>query len=330
MRRSIVERSGVRSGWVLWLSSLASLVSWPLAAEAVILLPNATFQLQCAGQFSSPTVPGELDCDEPYYYEGPTYSYGGERVGIAEMYVGVPEFDPKLPADLIQSLETDLGDERFIIFESVQIEVSVEIAEADPESDHLVDATASGGVYIYFSAGVNELAPPPFPLDELPVKFRVVGEMRVDGDTGYAQLTVSQSEGGLDWEVVGPGEQAVDVTLDQEFFWVDEVLIFEKSAYCSVWTAEIPVTQTGLSASASCVAVLDPVFEFDQARFDAMYGAFSFPLDQYFEIVYSPNLPIPPATPAVPLLPGPIGVGLLGGALAMTGWWRGRRPRRAS
>lgn len=207
--------------------------------------------------------------------------------------------------------------------------MNIEIGEADPDSDHLVDAQTSGRAVIYFAAGVDELAPPPFPIDELPVKFRVVGEMRVDGADGYAQLVVSGAEGGFDWEVIGPGEQSVDITLDQEFFWVDEVLIFEKSVYCSVWTAEVPVTQTGLSASATCVAVLDPVFELDQDRFDAMYGASSFPLDQYFEIIYSSNLPIPPATPAVPMLPGAIGIGLLGGALAFTGWRQATRSGHA-
>jgi hypothetical protein len=45
--------------------------------------------------------------------------------------------------------------------------------------------------------------------------------------------------------------------------------------------------------SASCSAAVDPSVSFDQATFDAQMGTNTFALDQYYQFVFSPNLPVP-------------------------------------
>jgi hypothetical protein len=65
------------------------------------------------------------------------------------------------------------------------------------------------------------------------------------------------------------------------------------SAACSMWAGP-----TGQNAAASnrCAAQVSSSLGFDQAAFDAIMGADTFPLNQYYQFVISPNaVPIPPA-----------------------------------
>lgn len=47
--------------------------------------------------------------------------------------------------------------------------------------------------------------------------------------------------------------------------------------------------------SASCSAWVDPLFAFDQAAFDQQMGNDTFALNEYYQFVYSPNVPVPAA-----------------------------------
>jgi hypothetical protein len=69
---------------------------------------------------------------------------------------------------------------------------------------------------------------------------------------------------------------------------------------------EATVIGTGTSV---CSAMVDPFIGFDQATFDAQMGPNTFALDQYYQFVFSPNLPVPePETYALMLA----GLGLVG------------------
>lgn len=80
------------------------------------------------------------------------------------------------------------------------------------------------------------------------------------------------------------------------------------SAGCETWVG--PVGQDA-AASADCRARVDPFLGFDQAAFDALMGANTFRLDDYYGFVYSANLTTAtpePATCALTL----VGLGLMG------------------
>jgi hypothetical protein len=62
-------------------------------------------------------------------------------------------------------------------------------------------------------------------------------------------------------------------------------------------------------SSASCSAWVDPFFAFDQAAFDQQMGNDTFALNEYYQFVFSPNVPVPePETYALMLA----GLGLVG------------------
>ena len=75
------------------------------------------------------------------------------------------------------------------------------------------------------------------------------------------------------------------------------------SAGCSLWAG--PVGQNA-HASIRCSAQVDPFIAFDQSAFNAMMGDQTFALNEYYRIVFSENLPLPPspssALPWIPLL----------------------------
>jgi hypothetical protein len=56
------------------------------------------------------------------------------------------------------------------------------------------------------------------------------------------------------------------------------------------------LAQCDVSGPGECQAVTDPVFEFDQATFDAQMGASTFSLADYYGLEYSPNLAPEPSS----------------------------------
>ena len=61
-------------------------------------------------------------------------------------------------------------------------------------------------------------------------------------------------------------------------------------------------------------AAVNPIISFDQAAFDALYGSNSFPLEEYYQIDFSPNVTATPLPPTLLLLAS--------GLLVMAGWRR--------
>lgn len=98
--------------------------------------------------------------------------------------------------------------------------------------------------------------------------------------------------------VVSEGSQVVPIgtTLFEDFLIDDDVkgeysvLRFSKLAGASVGTAILSPCDQSDSANSSAKALIDPIFELDQERFDQTHGANSFPLAEFYEVVYSPNL----------------------------------------
>lgn len=302
--------------------ALACLISFASAAQAQLFVPDASFHLNCNGAVQDSPLPAELTCNTPFARVGPP-TWEGTEIGFAEAYAGVPEFDPHIPLEVRQKLETELGLERLILLSAVQVETTVTNTNPDPESVLTHSTSVGASASLDFAVGVEELFEPPFPLDEVPVKIRIVGEARVEGGiNGLATLLAQGGLGVLRWEQIGPGSISVNEEINTEFFRVgDEIHLFSKVAQCQATTAEVPGWIGGATASGSCTAVVDPIFELDQARFDVLAGANTFPLDEYFALRYSPNLPIPPPI-AVPLFSHVLGPVLLCTSLLGISWKR--------
>lgn len=84
---------------------------------------------------------------------------------------------------------------------------------------------------------------------------------------------------------------------------------------CESWVA--PIGGQSAGASAGCTGWVDPSFTFDQAAFDQQMGANTYRLDDYYQIVFSPNVPVPEADTYALMLAG----------LALVGWAARRRDQ---
>ena len=303
---------------LVWIVA-SSLPILPSAAAAVLSLPDASYNLICDGQVEQTPVPGELSCSSTEAIIGPP-SWERVTTGIAEAYAGLPEFPSFLPPDVLQSLQGLLGQEDFILLSAVQVETTVTTTEHDSETD-LKDSHSVGGIAsLSFAVGVEQIATPPIALDEVPVTIHIVGEARINGNANSFALLLAQGTlGVLRWDLEGPGSISVDEVIDTEFFQIGEGYLFSKDVQCQAVTNEVRGWVIGDTDTADCVAVLDPIFELDQARFDALAGSSTFPLDEYFVLRYSPNLPISQPILVPTLSPG-AAVIFLCGALLVTGW----------
>lgn len=96
---------------------------------------------------------------------------------------------------------------------------------------------------------------------------------------------------------------------------VGDVYTVQISSSCESWVA--PIGGQSAGASGGCTAWVDPSFAFDQAAFDQQMGANTYRLDDYYEIVFSPNVPVPEANAYALMLAG----------LSLVGWIARRRNR---
>ena len=82
--------------------------------------------------------------------------------------------------------------------------------------------------------------------------------------------------------------------------------------YKGILSASCEVSESGSTpaAAADCSVFIDPEIGFDQAAFDLQMGANTFDLNEYYQIVFSPN--IPSSVVPVPSANFLFGSGLLG------------------
>jgi hypothetical protein len=164
--------------------------------------------------------------------------------------------------------------------------------------------TAAGSV-IELSIAIKTRQPPPITLDTIPgiaiVKGAVSAEVKPPGETPVGENNralaaigfldgVGQALGA--WQVEtsdGKESRNIDHEISLDMITTGEDMRFSKG---SVVEAELYALEPceGGESSSNAFAFMDPVFDFDQERFDAEQGANSFLLDEYFEILVSPNL----------------------------------------
>ena len=182
-------------------------------------------------------------------------------------------------------------------------------------------ATYNGIAEAHFSASVQysfEIQPigtvPGTAPSLLPVIFSAHGEgfsyregYGLSRSVGMAHLygdPVNYSDGYVEFRTEVVDETAYD-PVDQEYqgggfdftrslnLFPDYTYGVVLSAGCSMWVG--PVGQDA-AASARCAAQVDPFLGFDQAAFDAVMGADTFVLNDYYRFVVSENVvPVPPA-----------------------------------
>ena len=82
----------------------------------------------------------------------------------------------------------------------------------------------------------------------------------------------------------------IDKVISLDMITSGEDMVFKKAAYTEVELSSVEPCDRAATSRASAQAIVDPIFRFDQERFDREQGARSFPLEDYFTILVSPNL----------------------------------------
>lgn len=189
-------------------------------------------------------------------------------------------------------------------------------ANSEPAPGEYAQATTAGEARFGAAARVRATRTPPFSLFPpiVPVTLMKSGSVEVSGHPDVVVIV-----DGISYQSRGVATIQLDIRGE------DTSVLFSGGA--SVNTADTPdLTNTfgperielnlrvgviySIGLAASCTAVspadglyveskaeIDPVFEFDQERFDAMArdrGLEPFKLADYYAIAYSPNLPGPP------------------------------------
>ena len=123
------------------------------------------------------------------------------------------------------------------------------------------------------SVGVVHLYGDPLDYDDGRFEF----EAYVVDETAYDPVDEEYQEGGFD------ETRSLDLYPNYTYGVV-------MTAACELWAG--PAGQDA-DASGQCSADVDPFIGFDQARFDEIMGANTFPLNEYYAFVFSENLPVP-------------------------------------
>jgi hypothetical protein len=153
---------------------------------------------------------------------------------------------------------------------------------------------ASATAEISYSVRINATAPAPVAVFQVPVLVTIEGEGTADpGSIATAEVVVAffrQQFSTPRNAIPSPGgtfDVDIQTTLN---FGVGNDFRVRKQASCTARTDTFPQTGAAAGVTSACHAVIDPMFDFDQAAFDAMLGARSFLLDDFFEFEFSPNL----------------------------------------
>lgn len=169
---------------------------------------------------------------------------------------------------------------------------------------------------------INQVATPPAAAAAIPILVRSAGSTSLTstfgGSLAFVRSTLSSPDGSvlIDASAAnGNGFQiARSITME-----VGALHRFEIAATCASSAGSNPFSGQVVLVN-DCQAIVDPSFALDQAAFDAMMGAASFPLADFFAVDLSANI--------LAAVPEPSALALVGlGALALAA--RGRRTRRS-
>ncbi len=254
-------------------------------------LPPAIFDLTCNQYISTTADPHAFGCRD----QGPLSSGHGtfERRSISHDHVGAPLAPNYLSQEIRDLLVGQLGGQPYVFLATVATSATINLVSNPAGVERAVGSGAIAAMD--FHARVDQIATPPIPTPNVPVAVRMYGEARLQG---RSSVTMKLIAGGEVFEFTrsngdepGTVGDAVTHTIqsEQKFFvlWSIDIAI-DKSTQCSVHAVRI----TPGSTTASCEAAWDPLLTLDQEAFDLLMGANSYPLDQYFRIAYSPNMPL--------------------------------------
>jgi hypothetical protein len=187
-------------------------------------------------------------------------------------------------------------------------------AHVDVSNTAQACATASGA--IHYTVALGQMAAVPFTPSTIPVTFSAQGMGSV---VGYGRLGISASldnmtgfpsglfsinyEGGAHQAQF---QQTVTVNLQSNTEYRVSLTANALAANFAYPIGSPPGAPD--AAYSDAYAWVDPVFGFDQAAFNALYGINSFVLSDYYQFNYSPNMSTVPIPGAVWLL----GTGLIG------------------
>lgn len=161
-------------------------------------------------------------------------------------------------------------------------------------------ASAGGNVTFYFAS--ESYRPGPLNPPNLPIYFEAHGQNTQN--YGSSSVSVSLAYSGLGvvgWNSASPSSDHFDHSTT---IWLTpgNVATVHLDANCYTyaigsWDYSDPSgIPTPVAADGNCKAHVDPTIRFDQAAFDALYGANSFTLTDYYRLQFSENVvPIPPA-----------------------------------
>lgn len=177
---------------------------------------------------------------------------------------------------------------------NVDATASVSLSQPDPNHPgtgyDFGYASAGGDVTFYFES--ERFTPGQFNPATLPIYFGAHGDTSttnpvvLNAASAQLQMTGSYGSAGAFWEAYANTNLYPSSFDEGRVFWFapGELVTVELDAACLV------------KIEGSCSAFIDPVIRFDQAAFDAKYGANSFNLTDYYRLHFSDNIvPVPAA-----------------------------------
>jgi hypothetical protein len=166
---------------------------------------------------------------------------------------------------------------------------------ADASASVLVEGTlrdsaeAGASASIHYQVAFEALAAPPFAPPKIAILYTASGEASVSGADSWF-FYIGSTLGVDNFPYAQFQRQSVQGAVSASFsgsatLWVAPSAVADAHVY-----AICNLTRTS-PGSGDCQANADPVISFDQAAFDALYGADTFDLASAYRIAFSPAVP---------------------------------------
>ena len=140
-------------------------------------------------------------------------------------------------------------------------------------------ASFAGEAFLDVYMAVDQIAAPPTPVTAIPVTIKTRGEVKGDGN--YSDMNSYAM-------AYGPDGTPYSLPLNS----TTDLMIAPGASYKIELNAgcQAVANSSVLGGVSTCQSVVDPAVEFDQAAFDAEMGSNTFPLAEYYQGEYSPNV----------------------------------------